>query len=55
MMSYKDDHFVIEINKKNTRKLNIGKKKAFTISEGIMLFQIMGQNKAENLSKLTFW
>lgn len=42
MLQYKDDHFLIENTKINCKKLNIGKKKQFTISEGIMLFQIMG-------------
>lgn len=54
MLQYRDDHFLIESNH-NCKRLNISRKKQFTISEGIKLFQIMGQNKAENLNRITFW
>jgi len=35
--------------------LNIGKKKKFTIVEGIKLFQIMSTNNTSNLNKTSFW
>ena len=38
MMNTKDDHFLINNDRENCKKLNIGKKKQFTIVEGIKLF-----------------
>jgi hypothetical protein len=42
MVNYKDDHFLIENTRESCKKLNIGRKKNFTIIEGIKLFQIIG-------------
>ena len=38
MLQNKDDHLLIQNEKENCKKLNIGKKKQFTIVEGIKLF-----------------
>ena len=55
MLQNKDDHLLIQNEKENCKKLNIGKKKQFTIIEGIKLFQIMGSNNTENLNRNSFW
>ena len=55
MLQYKDDHFITENVRENCRKLNISKKKNFTIIEGITLFGLFGTNNTENLNKISFW
>lgn len=55
MISKKDDHQISECNNPACKKLNISKKKKFTIVEGIKLFQIMGSNNTSNLNKSSFW
>jgi len=55
MLEYKDDHFLTENYKDSAKKLNLGRKKHFTIVEGIMLFKIIVQNHVDNLNKLIFW
>jgi hypothetical protein len=55
MIQLKDDHKLIDNTKDNCRLLNIGKKKHFTIVEGIKLFSVMSSNNTDNLNKMTFW
>ena len=55
MLNRKDDHYLILNDRENTQKLNIGKKKQFTIVEGLMLFKIMNTNNSENMNKNKFW
>lgn len=55
MLLYKDDHFITENTRENCRKLNISKKKNFTIIEGITLFGLFGTNNTDNLNKISFW
>jgi hypothetical protein len=55
MIQCMDDHFLVENEKLNCRKLNISKKKNFTIMEGIKLFGLIGSNHCENLNKNSFW
>lgn len=44
MNEKKDDHFLQDNQNENCKKLNIGKKKKFTIVEGIKLFSIINSN-----------
>ena len=37
------------------KKLNISKKKKFTIVEGIKLFEILSSNNTDNLNRTSFW
>ena len=55
MNGKKDDHFLQNNNSANCKKLNIGKKKKFTIVEGIKLFSIINSNALENLNNPKFW
>jgi hypothetical protein len=55
MLGKKDDNKLSECNNPSSKKLNISKKKKFTIVEGIKLFQIMGSNNTSNLNKSSFW
>lgn len=55
MITKKDDHYLIEASSDSCKQLNIGKKKKFTIVEGIKLFGIMSSNNPDNLNKSTFW
>ena len=55
MIEKKDDNFLSECSQQSCKKLNIGKKKKFTIVEGIKLFQIMSSNNTQNLNKTSFW
>ena len=55
MIQLKEDHKLIDNTKDNSRQLNIGKKKQFTIVEGIKLFSVMSSNNTDNLNKMTFW
>ena len=55
MIQLKEDHKLIDNTKDNCRQLNIGKKKQFTIVEGIKLFSVMSSNNTDNLNKMTFW
>ena len=55
MMAKKDDNFLSECNNMSCKKLNISKKKKFTIVEGIKLFQIMSSNNTVNLNKSSLW
>ena len=55
MITKKDDHYLIEASSESCKQLNIGKKKKFTIVEGIKLFGIMSSNNPDNLNKSTFW
>lgn len=55
MMAKKEDNFLSECNNISSKKLNIGKKKKFTIVEGIKLFQVMSSNNTQNLNKTSFW
>jgi hypothetical protein len=50
MMAKKEDNFLSECNNISSKKLNIGKKKKFTIVEGIKLFQVMSSNNTQNLN-----
>ena len=50
----KDDNFLME-SQNNSKQLNIGKKKRFTIVEGVKLLQIMNSNSSQYLSKNSFW
>ena len=45
----------MEVGAGSCKQLNIGKKKKFTITEGIKLLQIMNSNNANNLNKNAFW
>jgi hypothetical protein len=55
MISYVDDHHIITTTSDEVKKLNISKKKKFTICEGIKLFGIMAQNTSDNLNSMKFW
>jgi hypothetical protein len=55
MNDKKDDFFLRNNSSGNSQKLNISKKKKFTIVEGIKLFSIINSNASENLNKSTFW
>ena len=56
MLLLKEDSFLIKCdNIAECKQLNIGKKKKFTIVEGIKLFQIMASNNATNLGRTSFW
>lgn len=55
MLDKREDHLVVQCNSLECKKLNIGKKKKFTIVEGIKLFQIINTNNAHNLGKTSFW
>lgn len=51
----KDDYFMcINVHEKS-RKLNIGKKKKYTIIEGIKIFETVGSHKKEHLNSSAFW
>lgn len=56
MNEKKDDHLIVADNTHaSSKKLNIGKKKKFTIVEGIKLFSIINSNATQNLNKPHFW
>lgn len=55
MNDKKDDYFLRNNQSAHSKKLNISKKKKFTIVEGIKLFSIINSNASENLNKQTFW
>lgn len=57
VLSIKDDFkfTTFQTGDERCRKLNIGRKKRFTICEGIMMFQIISSNKVDNLNSLNFW
>lgn len=55
MNEKKDDHFLQNNNSGNCKKLNISKKKKFTIVEGIKLFSIISTNATQNMNKPQFW
>lgn len=44
MMSKKDDHVLTICQNSGCKRLNISKKKKFTILEGIKLFSLMSSN-----------
>ena len=51
----KEDYFMcININEKSKR-LNIGKKKKYTIIEGIKLFETVGSHKNLQMNTSAFW
>lgn len=55
-MAIKEDNLLMECNNQaKCKKLNIGKKKKFTIIEGIQLLTIMNSNNTSNLNKRSFW
>jgi len=55
MLSKKEDSYLVECTCSDCKQLNIGKKKKFTIVEGIKLFEIMNSNHTDNLNKASFW
>ena len=44
MIEEKDDNLLFVLSQNYSKKLNINKKRKFTIVEGIKLFQIMSSN-----------
>ena len=60
VLSIKDDYQFMKFeDSEKCKKLNIGRKKRFTICEGIMMFQIISTNKTHNLNlyqaSANFW
>jgi len=55
MNTKKDDHYLNNNQSPNCKKLNISKKKKFTVIEGIKLFCIINSNATQNLNKSNFW
>lgn len=55
MNDKKDDFFLRNNDSSHSKKLNISKKKKFTIVEGIKMFSIINSNASENLNKQHFW
>jgi len=49
-----DDYIVGECPVEKGLKLNIGKRKNFTIMEGIKIYQMLGNKKSKNVPAL-FW
>jgi hypothetical protein len=49
-----DDYIVSECPAEKGLKLNIGKRKNFTIMEGIKIYQLLGNKKSKNVPAL-FW
>lgn len=49
-----DDYIVSECPAEKGLKLNIGKRKNFTIMEGIKIYQLLGNKKSKNLQAY-FW
>ena len=57
VLSIKDDYKFTTFPADDARckKLHIGRKKRFTISEGMMMFQIISSNKVDNMTSINFW
>lgn len=55
LLSRAEDHELFTNESQQCKRLNIGKKKRFTISEGLKLFSIMSTTGTQNLSKSSFW
>ena len=55
MLGTKDDSFLLQCESNDCKKLNISKKKKFTIVEGLKLFEIMSTNNSDTLNKKDFW
>ena len=56
VLSIKDDYQFMKFeDSEKCKKLNIGRKKRFTICEGIMMFQIISTNKTDNMNSINFW
>lgn len=49
-----DDYIVSECPAEKGLKLNIGKRKNFTIMEGIKIYHLLGNKKSKNLQAY-FW
>lgn len=49
-----DDYIMSECPAEKGLKLNIGKRKNFTIMEGIKIYQLLGNKKSKNLQAY-FW
>ena len=47
----KDDYKLIDSEMSNALKLNIGKKKRYTVMEGVKLYSIMGPKKTGKIEK----
>jgi len=55
MIAVKEDSFICQCESTDCKKLNISRKKKFTIVEGLRLFQIMSTNNSETMNKISFW
>lgn len=55
ILQVKDDYFLFENLNEKSRKLNKGRKKQFTIIEGIKMFNIINSNNNNNMNKPNFW
>lgn len=55
MLKLADDHELFTNESDQCKRLNIGKKKRFTITEGLKMFTIIGTNTSQNLQKSQFW
>jgi len=49
-----DEYIVSECPAEKGLKLNIGKRKNFTIMEGIKIYQLLGNKKSKNVSA-SYW
>ena len=55
MIAKKDDHVLTICQNSGCKRLNISKKKKFTILEGIKLFSLMSTSTTAQLHKNQFW
>lgn len=51
----KEHEIVVNSAEKGCKKLIISKKKKFTITEGLKMFDLITSNHAQNLGKSNFW